>query len=298
MRFMLLLKGDERAEAGVLPNAQVIAAMNTFNDEMQRAGVLIAAEGLHPSSRGVRLRLVNDKLSITDGPFTETKELLAGFWVIQAPSKEAAIDWAKRCPLEADVTALASGAEGEIEIRQIFELEDFPVNPDESGWRESEAEFRAKEEEARSAEATETPVAAPAANTKRRYMMNMMADDDSEAGVLPSERLLAEMGSLMAEMASAGVLLAGEGLQASSKGAKVKFSAGKRTVIDGPFAETKELVAGYSLIQVDSKEEAIAWATRCIRVDAPGRKGQSTIELREIFTEADFNAAIVERAEG
>jgi len=129
-------------------------------------------------------------------------------------------------------------------------------------------------------------------------MMNMMADDDSEAGVLPSEQLLAEMGSLMAEMASAGVLLAGEGLQSSAKGAKVRFAAGKRTVIDGPFAETKELVAGYSLIQVDAKEEAIAWARRCIMVDAPGRKGQSTIELREIFTQSDFAAAIAERAGG
>jgi hypothetical protein len=125
-----------------------------------------------------------------------------------------------------------------------------------------------------------------------------MADADSEAGVLPSEKLLAEMGSLMAEMASTGVLLGGEGLQSSAKGAKVKFAAGKRTVIDGPFAETKELVAGYSLIQVDSKEEALAWATRCIRVDAPGRKGQSTIELREIFTQADFADALAERAEG
>lgn len=298
MRFMLLLKGDERAEAGVLPDAQVVAAMDKFNDEMQRAGVLIAAEGLHPSSRGARLRLVNDKLSITDGPFTETKELLAGFWVIQTESKEAAIDWARRCPFESDMTALASDAEGEIEVRQIFELEDFPVNPDESGWRESEAELRAKEQGARAAGATGTPTATPAANNKLQYMMNMMADDDSEAGVLPSEKLLAEMGSLMEEMARTGVLLAGEGLQSSAKGAKVKFSAGKRTVIDGPFAETKELVAGYSLIQVDSKEEAIEWARRCIMVDARGRKGQSTVELRQIFTEADFNAAIAERAEG
>ncbi len=287
MRFMLLLKGDERAEAGVLPDSQLVEAMGKFNDEMQQAEVLIAATGLHPSAKGTRLRLVNEQLSITDGPFTETKELLAGFWVIQTPSKEAAIEWAKRCPFEADVTALASDAEGEIEVRQIFELDDFPVNPDESGWRESEAAAR------------EQSQAAPPAVTKtRQYMMNMMADDDSEAGVLPSEQLLTEMGSLMAEMASTGVLLAGEGLQSSAKGAKVKFAAGKRTVIDGPFAETKELVAGYSLIQVDSKEEAIAWARRCIMVDAPGRQGQSTIELREIFTEADFAAAMTERAEG
>ena len=287
MRFMLLLKGDERAEAGVLPDPQIVAAMGKFNAEMQQAEVLIAAEGLHPSSKGTRLRLVNDTLSITDGPFTETKELLAGFWVIQTPSKEAAIEWAKRCPFEADVTALAGDAEGEIEVRQIFELEDFPTDPDESGWRESEAAYQ------------EQLQSAPTAVTKKRqYMMNMMADDDSEAGVLPSEKLLAEMGSLMAEMARTGVLLAGEGLQSSAKGAKVKFSAGKRTVIDGPFAETKELVAGYSLIQVDSKDEAITWAKRCIMIDAPGRKGQSTIEMREIFTEADFSAAMAEGAEG
>lgn len=298
MRFMLLLKGDERAEAGVLPDAAVVAAMDKFNGEMQQAGVLLAAEGLHPSSKGTRLRLVNDTLSITDGPFTETKELLAGFWVIQVPSKEAAIDWAKRCPLEADVTALASDAKGEIEVRQIFELEDFPVNPDESGWRESEADIRAREDEARAAAANATPTATASANNKRQFMMNMMADDDSEAGILPGEQLLAEMGSLMEELARTGVLLAGEGLQSSAKGAKVRFAAGKRTVIDGPFAETKELVAGYSLIQVDSKEEAIAWATRCIEIDARGRKGQSTIELREVFTQADFAVAMAESTQG
>ena len=213
--------------------------------------------------------------------------MLAGFWVIQTPSKEAAIEWAERCPFESDVTALASGAEGEIEVRQIFELEDFPTNPDESGWRESEAAYQEQ------FHAAPTPI-----TKKRQFMMNMMADDDSEAGVLPSEKLLAEMGSLMAEMARTGVLLAGEGLQSSAKGAKVKFSAGKRSVVDGPFAETKELVAGYSLIQVDSKEEALTWAERCIMIDAAGRKGQSTIELREIFTEADFAEAIAARAKG
>ena len=114
-----------------------------------------------------------------------------------------------------------------------------------------------------------------------RFMVLVKADQDSEAGVLPSQELLAEMGRFNEELVKAGVMLAGEGLQASSKGARVKFSGNKPTVIDGPFAETKELVAGFWLWQVRSKEEAIEWLKR-----APFREGE--VEIRQVFEAEDF----------
>lgn len=114
-----------------------------------------------------------------------------------------------------------------------------------------------------------------------RFMVIVKADPDSEAGVLPSTELLAEMGKYNEELVKAGVMLAGEGLQASSKGARVRFSGKKRTVIDGPFAETKELVAGFWLWQVRSKEEAIEWLKR-----APFQEGE--VELRQVFEDEDF----------
>jgi hypothetical protein len=119
-----------------------------------------------------------------------------------------------------------------------------------------------------------------------RFMIIVKATKESEAGVMPSEQLLADMGKFNEELAKAGVLLAGEGLQPSSKGARVKFSGKKRTVIDGPFAETKELIAGFWLLEVRSKEEAIEWIKR-----APNpHEGESEIEIRQVFEAEDFGA--------
>src|SRR5580765_2150990 len=120
-----------------------------------------------------------------------------------------------------------------------------------------------------------------------RFMVIVKASKDSEAGVLPDEKLLTEMGKFNEELAQAGVLLAAEGLQPSSKGARVRFSGNKRTVIDGPFAETKELIAGYWLFQVKSKEEAIEWVKRSPN-PFPGK--ESEIEIRQVFEAEDFGA--------
>jgi len=119
-----------------------------------------------------------------------------------------------------------------------------------------------------------------------RFIILVKADKNSEAGVLPDEKLLAEMGKFNEELVKAGVMLAGEGLQPSSKGARVRFSGSKRTVVDGPFAETKELIAGFWLWQVKSKEEAIAWVKRCPNP----MKGESEIEIRQLFEAEDFGA--------
>ena len=117
-----------------------------------------------------------------------------------------------------------------------------------------------------------------------RFMILVKANKDSEAGVLPDEKALTEMGKFNIEQEKAGVMLAGEGLQASSKGARVRFEGKKRTVIDGPFAETKELIAGFWLIQVKSKEEAIEWVKRCPNPFP----GESEIEIRQVFEAEDF----------
>jgi hypothetical protein len=118
MRFMVMVKANADSEAGVLPSQELLAAMGKFNEELVRAGVMLAGEGLQPSSKGARVRISGDKRTVIDGPFAETKELVAGFWLIQVKSKEEAIEWIKRCP------APMKG-ESEIEIRQVFEAADF-----------------------------------------------------------------------------------------------------------------------------------------------------------------------------
>ncbi len=118
MRFMVIVKASKDTEAGVLPSSELLAAMTKYNEELAKAGVLLAGEGLQPSSKGTRVKFSGEKRTVTDGPFAETKELIAGFWLWQVRSKEEAIEWIKRCPNP-------TGEEGEIEIRQVFEAEDF-----------------------------------------------------------------------------------------------------------------------------------------------------------------------------
>ena len=117
MRFMMMVKASKDSEAGVMPGEELLAAMGRYNEELANAGVLLAGEGLHPSSRGARVRFSGQERSVVDGPFPE-RELIAGFWLIQVKSKEEAIEWAKRCPNPME-------GESEIEIRQVFEAEDF-----------------------------------------------------------------------------------------------------------------------------------------------------------------------------
>jgi hypothetical protein len=118
MKFMILVKATKDSEAGKLPSQELLAAMGKFNEELVKAGVMLAGEGLQPSSRGARVKFSGSKRSVTDGPFTETKELIAGFWIWQVASLKEAIDWVKRCPNPHE-------GESEIEIRQVFTAEDF-----------------------------------------------------------------------------------------------------------------------------------------------------------------------------
>jgi hypothetical protein len=134
MRFMVIVKASKESEAGVLPSTEILAAMGKFNEELVKAGVMLAGEGLHPSSKGARVRFQGGKKTVIDGPFAETKELIAGFWLWQVKSKEEAIEWLKRAPFD-------GGAE--VEIRQVFEADDFgpALTPE---LREQEERLRAQ----------------------------------------------------------------------------------------------------------------------------------------------------------
>ena len=119
MRFMVIVKADKNSEAGIMPDQKLLADMGKYNEELAKAGVMLAGEGLHPSSKGKRVRFAGSKRTVIDGPFSETKELIAGFWLIQAKSMEEAVEWVKRAPNP------MPGTESEIEIRQVFEADDF-----------------------------------------------------------------------------------------------------------------------------------------------------------------------------
>ncbi|NWB84067.1 YciI family protein [Pseudomonas gingeri] len=136
MRFMVIVKASPESEAGEMPSNELLAAMGAYNDELAKAGVILAGEGLHPSAKGVRVQFSGKQRSVVDGPFMETKELIAGFWIFNVQSLQEAIDWVKRCP-----NPMAS--DSEIEIRQIFEAEDFgeSLTPE---LREQEEHLRAK----------------------------------------------------------------------------------------------------------------------------------------------------------
>ena len=134
MRFMIIVKPSKDSEAGVMPSGKLLSEMGKFNEELANAGVLLAADGLHPTSKGARVKFSGNKRTVVDGPFTETKDVIAGFWLWKVKSKEEAIEWVKRCPNP-------HNEDSEIEIRQVFEAEDFG--------EEFPPELRAQEERVR-----------------------------------------------------------------------------------------------------------------------------------------------------
>lgn len=267
MRYMMLVKSTANYEANIWPDDKLEAELAKYTEELVKAGARLDGGRLQPSSQGARVHYARGKFSVVDGPFAETKELIAGFCMIEAKSLNEAVEWAKRIPFQ----------DGEVEVRPLFELTDFPVDPAEQpdGWR-------AKEEQMRQAPA---PTRRPGT---MRYMGILKADQATEAGVMPDEKFLATMGAFIEEGVKSGVFLSGEGLQPSSKGARIQYSGNKRTVIDGPFAETKELIGGYAILQFASKDEAIEWTKRFVEVDAPGRLGaESLCEIRPFVEGSD-----------
>jgi hypothetical protein len=284
MRFIMMVKSDPQSETGAIPDEAFLTKMTAFNEKMAQAGVMKAGEGLRPSAAGARVRLGGGKtkaFTVLDGPFTEARELVGGFWLVETASLEEAVSWVKEAPFEG----------GEVEIRQLYELSDFPADPSENadGWREQERAMR-----------EEPPAPARKPGTKR-FMLMLKSDRVSESGALPTPKALTEMGGLMTELATTGVMLGGEGLKPSSKGAKVRFSGAARTVIDGPFTEAKELIAGYLTIQAPSREDAVGFAKRWLKIHvetAPEPIDESEIEIRQLAEMEDFAAGAAEAPEG
>src|SRR5688572_3881817 len=200
---MLMVKADKDSEAGKLPDEKILGDMAKFNEEMVKAGVMLAGEGLQASSKGARIRFSGGKPTVIDGPFTEAKELIAGFTMIEAASREEALEWLKRWPQEdADGNTSLEIREGGCPGGLRGVAEDAPPLPE--GFR--------------------------------RFMILLKANDRAEAGIVPDNQWLGRMAQHNDEAVKAGVLLMGEGLKPSTSASRMKFSRGKPSVMDGPFA--------------------------------------------------------------
>jgi len=223
---------------------------------------------------------------VQDGPFAEARELVGGFWLVQTPTLADAIAWAKRAPF----------AEGEVELRQLYEMSDFPAEAAETpdAWREQERALREGAPPAQApadAGAPTQPAEAVRKPGTKRFILMLKADRTTESGALPTPEALAQMGGLMDEMAKSGALLGGEGLKPSAQGAKVRYAGAKRTVLDGPFTEAKEMIAGYVTIQVPTKQDAVRFAERWLNVHlatSPVSLESSEIEIRALLEAEDF----------
>lgn len=226
MRFMIMHKTEPRWEAGAIPDAELIERVGRMIGEMASAKVLRAGEGLRASSQGLRLRFAGGKRTATPGPFGGSNELPASFAILRLGSIEEAAEWAARL-------ARAVG-DTEIDIRPVTESWDLGMAPKPEGL------------------------------TTRRFMLMRKADRNSEAGVPPTPGEASAVRKLIEEMTAAGVLLSFETLQPSSRGARLKASGSKRTITDGPFAEAKELIAGFVIVEVAGKNEALEWAERYV----------------------------------
>ncbi|WP_437782841.1 YciI family protein [Sorangium sp. So ce1097] len=223
MRFMIMHRTDAQTEAGALPSPEFMARVGQMVGDLAKTGVLRDGEGLRPSSHGVRLQLAGGRRTVTRGPFGGAKALPAGFAILRAASLDEAVGWVSRfAELIGDV---------DVDIRPVTEVWDLGVAPKPEGL------------------------------TTTRYMA-VHCHDAAEGGAPPAPALMEQMGRLMEEMRQAGVLLAAEAMQPSAKGARIVSAGGKHKVLDGPFAEAKELIGGYVIVDVPSLDDAKDLAIR------------------------------------
>jgi hypothetical protein len=252
MRFLILRRADAQTEQGVMPDEELLAAMGSYNQQLVDAGVMRGGEGIRPSAEGVRLVLgAGGESRIEHGPFPEP-ELVAGMSVFEADSREEAIEWIKRWP------AQDGGGDTTIEIR-------------ESGCPDGCAEVRA----------------AAAAGAGRRYIVLLRSSPALEAELPVGRERIDRLEAHNAAEAARGVLLAGDGLRASSRASRVRFKGGKPSVVDGPFTEIKELIAGYWLIRAASLDAAIEWARHNPYPTGP----EVVVEIRPLYEMEDFAPA-------
>ena len=239
MRFIWMHKSDKDTGADVPPSPELIARMGNLMEEMTKAGALIAGEGLQPSSMSVRLKFSRGERTVTPGPLAGSNELVAGFAIVRMKSMEEAIEWATRLGKVA--------GDAVIDIGQVKEPWDLGLCPKPQG------------------QAT-------------RFMIMHKADEKSEAGIPPTLEVMRIMNELSGEAATTNAAPVSQWLQPSSKGARLKLSGGKSRVIDGPFTESKELIGGYCIVQVKSREDAFEWAVRFAQVLGSSRVG-SNVEV-------------------
>jgi hypothetical protein len=223
MRFMVMHKMTDEMEKGLPPDPAIIEGVDKLVREGLKEKAFVSGEGLKPSSQRTHIAYKNGKRTITDGPFTEAKELIAGFALMRVRSKEDAVAWC-------DKFAAVIG-DVELFLGPVVEPWDLGMMP-------------------------------KPANPPLRFLSMHKMDERAENEAPPDPKLMAKMGALIEEMSKAGVLQATGSLASTKKGARIRFEGGKRTVIDGPFAESKELIAGYAILDLPSKAAAIEWATR------------------------------------
>ena len=223
MRFMVMHKMTEEMENGLPPEPAVMEGVGKLIEQAMKEKVFVSGEGLKPSLQRAHIAYKSGRRTITDGPFTEAKELVAGFALMRVRSKEEAIMWCDRF-------AAANGGDVELFLAPVVEPWDFGMPKPE--------------------------------NAPLRFLSMVKTDERSENDAPPDPKVMARMGALIDQMTKAGVLEATGGLASTKKGARIRFEGGKHTVTDGPFAESKEVVAGYAIFDLPSKAAAIDWAVR------------------------------------
>lgn len=249
MRYMLMIKGGA-------PDPK---ALREYGRALRDAKVWVGAEGLGATREGCTVRRKRGQFEVIEGAFSE----IVAYWLIRVESAAQATKWAERAPVE----------RGQVELRALYETEDFPEDPaeEQGGWRDQELSFR------------DAPPPPPATKDPR-FILLLQSDVMTESGALPKQETLEQMGALMGELVSKGQMLGGDGLKPSTSGIRVYFDGRQRRVVDGPFSETKELVAGYTMFSAASREEAIDFAKRwlVIHTTQPRLDDTGAIEIRRL----------------